>query len=139
MFFTPPRLDEKKNLVSMTIFESYLSKFILDHPGLYQNVFLKLLDKIQLAAAGQERIQFNVFSLLTQTYPEHCSFECLHERFNLPAADYLLKLTADYLFPTENTLGASAEDSRDSRRSPENIFRNSLLFDEDNVSASLFL
>ena len=129
MFFTPPQNDEKNNLISLTLFESYLAKFILEHPEIYQTAFLKLLRGIQSASAHQERACYGVFSLLSQAYPEYQSFTSFDTAFSLPAADYLLKLSADHLFPPEST-PAAIDSPRTSRRSPANLSRNPLLFDE---------
>ncbi len=132
MFFEAPQTDEKNNFISLTLFESYLAKFILEHPALYQTAFLKLLDQINTASTSKARVRFSVFSQLQTEYPEYGSFEGFHEAFNLPAADYLLKLTADYLFPAVSAGNASQAEAGSSRRSPTNPFRNPLLFDSGN-------
>ncbi len=128
-------LDERRNLVSVTLFESYLAKFILEHPVHYQDAYLKLFDALRPLCATNDRIQHAVFSLLQVQYPEYTLFDDFHsQHFSLPAADYLLKLLADHMFPPSKRSGApnflTAIDM--TARSPANIRRNKKLFSHAN-------
>ena len=159
MSFNPLLVDEKNNLVSVTMFESHLAKFVLDNPQFYQDVYQKILmglkevltppnpklEKFILARGPQyhfDRHLFLLFSRLCDQYPGYASFEHLHERFYLCAADYLIKLLADEIFipmgdssPKKSCIPAHISlffNPAEGRRSPSNALRNPLLFHESN-------
>ena len=110
-------LDEKNNLVVVTLFESYLAKFVLENPRFYQGVYYKIFDAIAnyLLESPEKNIDlqlflqngptnftvsryiYGVFSRVNSFYPEHHSFETLKSNFNLLAADYFVKLISDEL------------------------------------------
>ncbi|MDF1678031.1 MAG: hypothetical protein P1U32_04980 [Legionellaceae bacterium] len=128
-------LDERRNPVSVTLFESYLAKFILEHPAHYQGAYLKLFDALKPACALQDRIQHAVFSLLQAQHPEYTSFDDFHpEHFSLSAADYLLKLLADHMFtPSKSPSPPNFFTATDmTTRSPTNLCRNKKLFSDAN-------
>ncbi len=131
-------LDEKHNRISITLFESHLAKFILEHPEIYEAAYLKLFEALKAPCATNERLQYSVFSMLQIQYPEYHAFESFDEAFYLPAADYLLKLIGDYLFPAQSSSSPQSflHTPSISSRSPTNPFRNQLLFDEENRGVS---
>lgn len=43
----PEQLDEKNNLVMVCLFETYLSKFIIENPEFYQSIYINALDSIE--------------------------------------------------------------------------------------------
>ena len=109
--------DEKHNLIVVTLVESYLSRFILENPRFYRDIYFKLFDGIlhyledrpeqhqefqaffQDKPAGFDlsRYMYTVFSRVDSTYPGHDSFETLKSNFNLQPSDYFIKLMADEL------------------------------------------
>lgn len=118
----PKQKDQKGNLVVVTLFESYLAKFILENPRLYQAAFLKLFHALKGSFQESDRIQFSIFTLLNTQYPGFNSFESFETDFSLPAADYLLKLAADYMFRPPSPERAFFESaSHPSLRSPVNL------------------
>jgi len=158
--------DDKGNRVFVTLFESYLAKFVLEHPKFYQEPYIKILPiilsrlkdletketfKAFLGNTSLDRRLYSIFSLLNSSYSNYDSIEKLVDNFYLPAADYFLKLIADYILvpfasynkkalPIASPAAASAQQRFFSPRSPYNPSRNSLLFTEENrgvMNASL--
>lgn len=144
-------VDEKKNPVFTTLFESYLAKFILENPELYQSTYLKLITDIELYLLKKietlkmtskgvklERILFAMFTNVSQSYPGFNDFQTLKTRFNLSACDFFIKLIADnILVPQANETPHSPvksffDEIGASRRSPFNPNRNPKLFSAEN-------
>lgn len=108
--------DAKGNLVVVTLFETYLAKFILEHDAYYKNAYMKLIDGIErylnshvfLAAMTRIDEKYSnarhlhaLFSQMNISYPGIDSFETLKHDFNLPAVDFFTKLINDECFPSE--------------------------------------
>lgn len=130
--------DKRNNLVISTLFESYLAKFILEHPDLYKAAYLKLLDAIEQDTARDEfdRLRFSVFSILNENYPNYLSIADIHKNFYLPAADFIVKLAADYLYPPPKVQLEFFSATQSFSRSPINYHRNPHLFSEENRGVS---
>ncbi|MDF1646282.1 MAG: hypothetical protein P1U61_04765 [Legionellaceae bacterium] len=125
--------DEKNNRVVITLFESHLAKFMLNHPELYQAAYLKLFETLKLAcASSDERLLFSVFSLLNHEYPEYHTFGHFQDVFYLPAADYLLKLISDYLIRPTTPSPTLFQTISPTARSPVNLLRSQRLFADKN-------
>ena len=110
-------LDEKQNVVVVTLFETHLAKFVLEHADVYQAVYVKLIDSIialtitdpqknktlqaflrnKPVGYDLSRYMYTVFSRVNASYPGHDSFETLKSKFNILACDYFLKIIADEL------------------------------------------
>jgi hypothetical protein len=110
-------IDEKNNLVVVTLFESYLAKFVLENPKFYQTVYYKIFDAIENYLKedleknrdldlflrngppnfSASRYIYSVFSRVNSLYPGQDSFETLKSNFHLLAADYFIKLISDEL------------------------------------------
>ncbi|WP_131775413.1 hypothetical protein [Legionella impletisoli] len=151
-------LDEKNNLVFVTLFESYLAKFILEHSELYVEAFKKLLHGLdQLLTTENElrqqiisrkskgfdldRVLYFIFSQVNEQYPGYASFRDVIDNFQLSSADYLLKqITDNVLTPAKPTPSPVVSQvgifksitEPTSRRSPFNSSRSPLLFHERN-------
>ncbi len=117
MPLTQTTRDEKQNLVVVTLFETHLAKFILEHAEVYQTVYFKLIDSIMALTKESPtqnatlraffrnkpegydlpRYLYTVFSRVNESYPGHDSFESLKSNFNILASDYFLKIIADEL------------------------------------------
>ena len=156
--------DEKNNNVAVTLFETYLSKFMLEHPEFYQQIYFKLFDSIdhfvsnnpeknetikafmQVAPPGFSlpRYMYSVFSRVELSYSGYSSFEQLKVNFNLQPADYFIKIIADELLKTRtkqitlNSSNCSAffVPSYSGTRSPFNNQRCPELFDDANRGVS---
>lgn len=109
--------DEKQNVVVVTLFETHLAKFVLEHADVYQAVYCKLIDSILTLTSTEpkesktleaflrnkpegydlSRYLYTVFSRVNASYPGHDSFETLKSNFNILACDYFLKIIADEL------------------------------------------
>lgn len=109
--------DEKNNYVVVTLFETYLARFILENPRFYKDIYCKLIDRIHslveenpktnkiLSGFLQDkpkdfdlsRYMFMVFSRINSSYPGHESIELLKSNFYLLAANYFIKIIADEL------------------------------------------
>lgn len=92
--------DSKGNLIKVTLFESYLSKYLIEHPEYFISVYQKILGFIQqIEQLNQgnpafERTMFGLFSLLTYEHP-HKNLDDLIEQFDLIAVNSFLKLFCD--------------------------------------------
>ena len=153
----PKQLDEKSNLVIVCLFETYLAKFILEHPEFYQEIYTKALDRIQhiLLTDFIDNPQLNqsvdskktnydlhrhiytIFSQLHGNYREQSSFDSLKREFNLSAADYFIKLIIDNFLTPPPVLNVTPTSrlsmfSVEPRRSPFKPSRSPLFFSEDN-------
>ncbi|MFZ4077485.1 MAG: hypothetical protein ACOYKA_05815 [Legionellaceae bacterium] len=149
--------DEKGNCVAFTLFESYLSQFILEHPHFYQDVFFKVFDTIErflskdeprlkvfIEKKGRgydiERHIYTLFSRLNEQYPEQTSFETLKTHFSLSSADYFIKLVTDDFLSSPCLLSMSPVGHGSpamagmfsKRRSPYKPSRSPMLFSEEN-------
>ncbi len=153
MPFNTATRDERNNIVSITLFESYLAKFTLDNQSHAKVFYQKLLVGIEKYfqdpksnEALQQFIQnktknyslerhlFNVFSQVS-IYPGQDSFKNMINNFHLPAADYLIKLIAEeFLGPLESLQEQKCGffESKTGRRSPYQASRNPSLFNEIN-------
>ena len=140
MPFDQTTLDEKNNLVVVTLFESYLSRFVLENPRFYQGIYSKVFDAIHsylyddpknnLALQtflsistpnfDTDRYIFSVFSKVNAAFPGYNSFETLKRNFNLRPSYYFIKILLDELFykviPQDK--GAHSERSPASPHSP---------------------
>jgi len=144
-------VDEKKNPVFTTLFESYLAKFTLENPELYQGTYLKLISEIETFISKKietfkltshqdtlDRIMFSIFTNVSQSYPGFDNFQTLKTKFNLSASDFFIKLIADnILVPQVNETPHSPmknffDEIGASRRSPFNPNRNPKLFSAEN-------
>lgn len=114
----PTLRDDKNNLVFITLFESYLAKFILEHPAFYKAVYVKLIKSLELffdsrtlpdnealsrllsgkrAGYDLDRHLFSIFTRLNEAHPGCDSFSNLIAQFSLPAADFFIKMVCDEL------------------------------------------
>lgn len=117
----------------MTIFESILAKFVLEHPSFYQDAYIKMLEGLVKKACSKklERQLFGLFSLVGNEYENYFSLDDIKNKFHLPAADYLVKLLADNIFPPRKVSPQKVklfQERSDSPRSPINQDRNTQLF-----------
>lgn len=153
--------DRKRNLVVVTLFESYLARFVLENSVYYVAIYRKVLDALEgflqdspepnetlalfLSAKHFDsvaRYVFSVFSRVNLFYPGVNSFEVLRAEFSLPAADYCIKIICEELFypliaqPSQSLVsgedGHSSSFFSASRRSPSASFRPSMLFKSEN-------
>jgi hypothetical protein len=141
--------DTKNNFVVVTLFESYLSRFILERPHLYKGPYCKVLDAIDLELKKHsekldiDRHLFTIFSRVNESYQGYLSFDDLKHRFRLESTDYCLKLIADELLLLDAPKIKGKSDpgeipsppsffnqSQIGRKSPYNPARCPLLFSE---------
>jgi hypothetical protein len=112
--------DEKNNIIAVTLFETYLSKFVLEHPMFYQTLYAKTFQAIddyfhkdpqnnpqlqaflsrQSSRYDLDRHLYTIFSRLEEQFPDQRSMDTLRENFSLSSADYFIKLIIDdFLVP----------------------------------------
>jgi len=151
-FSDEKQVDSKGNLISVCLFESYLSKCALDNQGIFKESFLAMVTGLELffkspSPALDQIIQskpprfdlnrelYSIFTCLNTEYPRYDSFESFKELpFNLSACCYLVKLIADkilkpdYSSPSSQGMFAGSPD----KRSPYSPWRPALLFSEAN-------
>lgn len=93
--------DEKDNYIEVTLFESYLSLFIVNHPEFYRDIYFKLFDAIETFIKANRNCKQadyclkNIFSDLDRQWPGCNSFANLKKNFSLPAADTCIKFCAE--------------------------------------------
>ena len=96
--------DEKDNYIEVTLFESWLSLFMLEHPEFYKDIYCKLLDAIENfinTNRKSKHVEFclkNIFSDLNDKWPGCDSFANLKKHFSLLAADTCIKFCAEAFF-----------------------------------------
>lgn len=155
----PFEVDEKNNPISVSLFESYLGKFVLEHPDLYKHCYIQLLTELEGFIASlpeQRRVDREIhmlFSIVQERYHGYTSFAALknEDSFNLSATDYFIKHVSDY-FVTRNinppknsnkelkspksTIPAHVQLSfysiNEGRGSPTNSHRDQRIFHENN-------
>ena len=119
--------DNKNNVVVVTLFETYLAKFVLENPRFYKDIYCTIFDGISRYIADLKqrcdenqtikalpldkqrpfdfsRKLFAIFSQVNSSYPEHSSLEQLKINFNLQPSDFFIKLVADELLSTKEPL-----------------------------------
>lgn len=89
--------DDKSNSIEVCLFESYLAKYFIEHPEIFQPLMNKILEAIeQVIAINSEdsmfnRILFTVFSQLLEECPEIKDMDALKESKSLVALDTFCK------------------------------------------------
>lgn len=164
MLIAQTQYDERNNLIAATLFETYLAKFILEHPHYYQEVYFKVFDTIQNYLSADplknpklkfflesqsarydfQRHQYTLFSKLTESFKEQTSFDTLRTHFNLLSANHFIKLILDEFLPDETILKNTLPNiysfqffsASTPRRSPNNPNRSTLLFSPENRGAN---
>lgn len=95
-------IDDKGNLIAVTLFESYLSHYLIKNSHHFEAVYQKILlllqeiEELNKNNSSFDRIMFNINSLLEQQY-QYNSIEQLRKNFNLFAANYFIKLFCEYI------------------------------------------
>lgn len=95
--------DSKGNIIDVTLFESYLSRFVLEHPQFYQAIYIKLLTAIEEFISQNrhdrpaQRFIDGMFYDLHARFKHARSFTDLRNHFNLIATKICIKKCCDYL------------------------------------------
>ncbi|MDP1603105.1 MAG: hypothetical protein Q8M03_07555 [Legionella sp.] len=93
--------DAVGNLISLTIFESYLSKYLIENTHFFEPVYQKILSAIAVIANENksnrafDRTLYGVLSAVNDVYPHYSTIESITNNFNLLVATYFLKLFFD--------------------------------------------
>lgn len=96
--------DVKKNLICVTVFESYLSKFLVENAHYFEPVYQKIINAIQKVIFLNQsdrtfdRIMYGVDSLMREEFNDFKGLQSLNENFNLYEINYYLKLLCDNVF-----------------------------------------
>ncbi|MCX7116795.1 MAG: hypothetical protein NTW94_02615 [Legionellales bacterium] len=116
MPFDQTTCDSKGNLVAVTLFETKLAKFVLDHPHFYLTPYKKVIDGIENYLTSRPFLRSmlkcdarfdlpehvsSLFSKVNERYMGIDSFDALRKDFNLAAIDYVIQLVNDECFPLE--------------------------------------
>jgi hypothetical protein len=89
--------DDKNNNIEVCLFESFLSRYFLDNPNIFQPVIIKVLSAIErFIAANSEnlrlsRVLFSVFSTLSEQDASITDFEQLKQSCSLITIDTFMK------------------------------------------------
>lgn len=148
--------DVKNNLVVVTLFESYLSKFILENTQFYQDIYFKLFNRIESlikdnpeqhaaiiaffkgkAGLTMSRYRFSIFTRVNACYPGYDSLDALRTNFKLHPSEEFIKIIGDELLNIQlNTTATKSPKffltSVSGHRSPENPQRCKQLFAPEN-------
>ena len=104
--------DERNNLVMVSLFETHLAQFVLEHPAFYQAMYIKVLTVIEAFLSPAQashsvrrqcaahhgpqydcsRHLFMIFSQLEEAFPGQNSYDTLKTAFHLSPVDYFIKL-----------------------------------------------
>ncbi|MFA6303588.1 MAG: hypothetical protein WC627_10740 [Legionella sp.] len=99
--------DSQGNLINVTIFESYFSKYLIEHPDFFKPVYMKIIDSIQeltlLNSSNSkfDRVIFSIFSILPSEFAGYNTIDDLKSKFNLFACNYFFKLFCDRILPLQ--------------------------------------
>lgn len=148
--------DSNGNLIKVTLFESYLTKFLIEHPDFFKSTYLKIFSQIQNIYALNEKVAsfhratYSIESLFQAEYSSYKNIADICQKFDLFAAGYYLKLYCDaILVPDliENYQEQQAFDKipslsllcqytlfnqKSTRNHVYNYLKNPFLFDETN-------
>lgn len=100
--------DHNGNLVNVTLFESSLALFMVEHPEFYRDIYFKLIDAIKLFIETNrndikaERCLAYIFCDINGNFPGCDSYEGLKNNFSLLAADCFIKKAADAFLNYKN-------------------------------------
>ena len=152
----PFEVDERNNPICVSLFESYLGKFVLEHTDLYKNYYLQLLTELESfiqALPDQGRVAreiYMMFSMVQEHYKGFGNFKELTDpkNFNISACDFFIKHVCDYFVtrninspkqahqelksPIPNHVKLSFYAVTEGRGSPTNSHRDQRLFHESN-------
>ncbi|MCL9684413.1 hypothetical protein [Legionella maioricensis] len=93
--------DDKKNLIEVCLFESYLAQYFIEHPEIFQPLINKVLEAVeQIITSNSEnsmfnRVLFSVFSQLVEECPEIKDMNALKGSKSLVAFDTFCKYFAE--------------------------------------------
>ncbi|BCA95882.1 hypothetical protein TUM19329_22430 [Legionella antarctica] len=89
--------DDKNNIIEVCVFESYLAKYFLEHPEIFQPLINKILEAIDHVITSNSdssmfnRLLFSVFSQLREECPGIENMSALKESKSLVAFDTFCK------------------------------------------------
>ena len=95
--------DSKGNLIQVTIFESYLSKYLIENPEYFESIYQRIFSAIQEIELFNknnrffDRTLFSILSLLQDKYPGYNDINSLKDKFDLMPSNYFIKLFCDYI------------------------------------------
>jgi hypothetical protein len=93
--------DAAGNLINLTIFESFLSKYLIENSQFFEPVLQKIFTHIEKIITENkdersfDRVLYGVLSAVNDAYPGHTTIESLRKNFDLLTATYFLKLVFD--------------------------------------------
>ncbi len=93
--------DVNGNLIFVTVFESYLSKFLSENVHYFEPVYQKVLSALQeVILLNQpdntfDRVMFTINSLVRSEYHDFKGLQDLKENFNLFTTNYYIKLLCE--------------------------------------------
>lgn len=98
--------DSQGNVIEVTLFESYLSKYLIENPKFFEPVYQKILTAIQeIETLNQSnnrfnRVMFSIYSLLLLEFEEFKNIQDLKDNFNLFAANHFIRVFSDNIVKT---------------------------------------
>lgn len=98
--------DSLGNIISATLFESYLSQYLIEHPEYFEPVYQKILASIEAINAQNatdplhDRMMYNITSLMMQEFKEFENIQSLREKPNLFTINYFFKSFCDSFLKT---------------------------------------
>jgi hypothetical protein len=99
--------DSEGNIIEVTLFESYLAKYLIEHPEFFTPVYEKILKGLEAihelnkSDKNYDRIMYSLYSVMKDQYKEFKGLQFLKESPDLFAINYFLKLYSDFLLKAD--------------------------------------
>ncbi|MCC5792216.1 MAG: hypothetical protein JJT82_06350 [Legionellaceae bacterium] len=113
-------VDDRNNIIAVCLFESYLAKYMIEHPEIFDTILEKIADTLEKIISIHtqdrhfDRTLFSVFSILAEQQKEIKNFSALKTSRSLIAWDTFLKYFVERrLHQVESTMLQVSSDTSD--------------------------
>lgn len=99
--------DSEGNIIEVTLFESYLAKYLIEHPEFFTPVYEKILKSLEAIHelntpdSNYDRLMYSLYSVMKDQFPGFKGLQFLKDSPDLFAMNYFLKLYCDYFLKTD--------------------------------------
>lgn len=102
--------DEKNNVIEVCLFESYLAKYFIEHPELFQPLIIKIINGMEQVVKNNQdnnmfnRMLFSTFSTLNEQHFGIHDIETLKKSNSIVVFDTFLKYFSERVMATPSIL-----------------------------------
>ncbi|KTD65004.1 hypothetical protein [Legionella shakespearei] len=99
--------DSEGNIIEITLFESYLAKYLIEHPEFFTPVYEKILKGLEAihelnkSDRNYDRIMYSLHTVMKDEYKEFKGLQFLKDSPDLFKINYFLKLYCDYFLKAD--------------------------------------